>query len=307
MNYQPKNSGLNGGRNGRGSRYKKPIKIVATIVVVLIFVRLVVPGAFDSFFAFVFSPLWRMENAASADDFFATHAALVAENTRLTDELAALAPVQSSVALLEQENADLKALLGRTPSQSNDSDQFVLAAVLKMPPLSAYDSLIIDIGSNKNIQNGDRVFALASPSIAIVASSSTASSSTQSVASSSSATTTEVLIPIGTVSEISGGSSKVELFSSPGMKYSVEIGPKHIPAEAVAQGGGMFSAQLAQGTDINVGDPVTIPDIETLPFGTVGAIVNDPAQPYMVVLFNEPVNIYELRWVLVGNNQTVDK
>jgi hypothetical protein len=293
MNYQL--------RNNRSNRYTKPLQVTVVVIVVLIFVRLVVPTALDSFFADLFSPLWRIEIIVSGADFSASAA---------RDDLSALAGSQSSIAsitLLQQENAELKALLGRAPAEPSGKSgtsaigTFVLAAVLKAPPLSAYDSLVIDLGSDENVKVDDRVFALATnPVIASIASSTLATSSP-----ASSTSMTEVLTPIGTVSETSANSSKVGLFSSPGMKYSVEIGPDHIPATAIAQGGGMFEAELAQGAHVNIGDTITIPNIETLTFGTVGAIVNDPAEPYMNVLFQEPVNIYQLRWVLVGNGQTV--
>jgi len=280
MNYQPKNNFGGASRNGRGNRYKKPLQITIIIVAVLIFLRLVIPSQFDSFFTFFFSPIWRIERAVSGVD--------ISTFTLPQNSIA-------DVTLLEQENVELKSLLGRAPS-----DKFVLAAVLKVPPLSAYDSLVIDLGSDEDVKVGDRIFALATDPV--IASSTLATSSPVS-----STSTTEVLIPIGTISETSPASSKVVLFSSPGTKYSVEIGQDHIPATARAQGGGIFEAQLAQGADINVGDAITIPDIETLTFGTVGAIVNDPTEPYMNVLFQEPVNIYELRWILVEDAQAVGK
>jgi cell shape-determining protein MreC len=293
MNYQPRNN-LNARRN---NRYIKPLQITVVVIVVLIFVRLVVPSAFDSFFAAIFSPLWRMERSVSGDDFSASanraDLSSLVESQNSTD----------SVTLLQQENAELKALLGRTSTAGT----LILAAVLKAPPLSAYDSLVIDLGSDENVKTGDKVFALASP-IVTVSTTSTAFTTTSATSSPiSSTSTTEVLTPIGTVAETSAASSKVSLFSSPGMKYSVEIGPDHIPATAIAQGGGMFEVQLAQGAHVNVGDTITIPDIETLTFGMVGAIVNDPTQPYMNVFFQEPVNIYQLRWVLVESDQTIVK
>jgi hypothetical protein len=295
MNYPLRNNLGGVSHSGRGNRYTKPLKITVVVIVVLIFLRLVVPGQFDSFFTFIFSPLWRMERSVSGTDFSAGR-------TDLSD----LAEPQSSitsVTLLQQENVELKALLGRTSTAGT----LILAAVLKAPPLSAYDSLVIDLGSDENVKTGDKVFALASP-IVTVSTTSTAFTTTSTTSSPiSSTSTTEVLTPIGTVAETSAASSKVSLFSSPGMKYSVEIGPDHIPATAIAQGGGMFEVQLAQGAHVNVGDTITIPDIETLTFGMVGAIVNDPTQPYMNVFFQEPVNIYQLRWVLVESDQTIVK
>jgi cell shape-determining protein MreC len=104
---------------------------------------------------------------------------------------------------------------------------------------------------------------------------------------------------VGKVSSVAGQTSKVTLFSSPGVKYDVEVGSQHFPAIATGRGGGQYQAQLPRDMAIAAGDFVSSPSISAKPFGIVDSVLSDPAEPFLTILFASPVNIYQLRWVLV--------
>ena len=277
MNYQLKNS-------SRSNRYKRPLQITAVIVVLFLLLRLIFPNVLFSMLTTAYSPIWKLGDALGINEYFSTRGMLISENIDLRDRLNAMSGNVASVTLLEQENTELKQFLGRRVPKSIPED-FVLASVLTTPPVSAYDDIILDIGSNDQVEIGDKVYA---PGSGIGVSVATTSSPT--------------LVPIGTVSQVSGATSVVALYSHPGVKYPVTIGPDHMPATAVALGGGSFRADVAQGANVHVGDVISVPSIEPRIFGTVGGIVNKPAQPYTSVLFNEPVNIFQLRCVEVERN-----
>ncbi len=285
MNYQLKNS-------SRSNRYKRPLQITAVIVVLFLLLRLIFPNVLFSILSTVYTPIWKLGDVMGVNDYFTTRGILLSENIDLRDRLNAMSGNVASITLLEQENTELKQFLGRRVPKSIPED-FVLGAVLKVPPVSAYDDIIIDVGTNDNIEIGDTVFAAGSDDSGVSA----ASSSMRSMS-----TTSPTLVPIGVISQVSGGTSVVQLYSHPGQKYPVIIGPTHIQATAVAKGGGTFQADLAQGANVHVGDIVSVPSIEPLIFGTIGSIIDNPAQPYSSVLFNEPVNIFQLRWVEVQRN-----
>jgi len=147
----------------------------------------------------------------------------------------------------------------------------ILAAVLVRPPQAAYDELLIDIGADHGITPGSRVYAPGN-------------------------------ILIGSTTDIFGQTSKVELFSSSGNTYSVLIGPSRIPATAVGRGGGQYQAEVPQASKINQGDTVSDSSISDAPFGIVSSVLANPADPFETVLFAPPVNIYQLRWVLVATS-----
>lgn len=294
MNYQIRNSDRN------GLRIKTKIIIGAAIVLLLI--NLFAPRTNSGFFSAIFSPLWRLEDSILSAQIFTSHVALVAQNATLEQELESLDAASSSIALLEQENGELKTMLGRPPAKNT-----ILAVVLKKPPFLNYDSLVIDIGSDNNITNGDLVYAISPTPIPvpeiIPISTSTAPTSiatSNSLLRQSNATSSMVSVPIGSISQINTNTSDVTLFSSAGQKYNVEIGPKHIAAVAVGRGGGTFEITLPRESNIQAGDVVILPNIDPLVFATVSTIVSNPALPYATILFQSEVNPFELHWVMVA-------
>ena len=249
------------------------------VIVVLLFFALVAPRALSGFFSTIFSPLWRV--AASSYS---------AENSALRQQLEAQSSDVAALALLEQENADLKSMLGRTVLKNT-----VLAVVLKKPPFSAYDEIVIDIGADHGLVVGNTVYAVSSPSAGVPV---VASTSVQ-VSASSSPVSSNVRVPIGLVAEVDSTTSKVNLFSSPGNKYVVEIGKNHLAETATGRGAGTFDVVLPREAKISIGDLVVIPSIEPLVFATVSDIESNPAQPYATVLFQSPLNPFALHWVEV--------
>jgi hypothetical protein len=298
MNYQ---------RTKQPSKYAT--KIVIAVAILLVLLRLIVPHAFAAFFAEVFSPFWRLENAIVRS--------VVPSNQIVFSSDSSFA--SSTIADLLQENNDLKNMLGRSTALTAQNS--IVVAVLSKPPFSAYDSLIVDAGSDLGAQVGDKVYALANPvvystsadlppsastTVALPFVSASVSASTSSKTATASASSTvpsdvsanpQIEIPIGQVALTLGDTSVITLFSSPGQKYTVEIGSYHISATAVAVGGGMFEAMVPNNSNIAIGDPVIVPSIQTGVFASVVSVVSDPARPYSLVLFQSPVNPFSLYFV----------
>ncbi len=172
---------------------------------------------------------------------------------------------------LQKENENLKNLLDRSVVSHP-----LLATILKKPPFSAYDTFILDVGENANVKNGNKVYALGN-------------------------------IPIGEIAEVVGNTSRVKLYSSSGEKFVVSIGDSNVEAEAVGKGGGYFEVSLPRDTKIIQGDTVLIPSLSNSFAGTVEAITSEPSEPFSKIFFRQPINIYELRWVLVDTGQDTNK
>lgn len=165
---------------------------------------------------------------------------------------------------LQKENSDLKYIMGRTSSSSS----MVLAYIIKKPPFTAYDSYIIDIGKNNNIKIGNKVYAAGN-------------------------------VLLGEILEINNNFAKVKLYSSYGEKYDVLIGKNDIEAVATGKGGGSFEVVLPKESKIRINDTVTVPDLDVSVFGIVRGISIDPVRSFSTILFSQPVNIYEQRWVQI--------
>jgi cell shape-determining protein MreC len=181
-----------------------------------------------------------------------------------TDELSQLQNVVNTQ--LQKENIELKEMLGR-----KDPKNIVVAYILKKPPFTAYDSFILDIGSRGNIKIGNKVYS-----------------------------STGMLI--GEIDEVSNSTSKVKLYSSYGEKYEVLVGDKNIQVTATGRGGGSFETVVPRDTKVKEGDTVIIPDISNAVFGVVGKIIADPARAFSTIIFSQPINIYEQKWVTVSTS-----
>jgi cell shape-determining protein MreC len=165
-----------------------------------------------------------------------------------------------------KENEELKDSMSRTKVAKP-----VLATILKKPPYSAYDSFILDVGEKEGIVKGNRVYALGN-------------------------------IPIGVIAEVTGQTSQVQLYSSSGQKFDILIGPSHIEATAQGRGGGHFEVSLPRDTKIKKGDEVTIPTLSDSFIGIVDGVASEVSEPFAIILFHQPINLYEQRWVIVDTN-----
>ena len=230
--------------NVQPKRIGMPIKIVSVIILILVILYLFMPKLLSSFFATVASPFWKMEKNIREGTVY------------ISPELQ-----NATIIELQKENADLKKILDTRVSSSS-----IVAYILKKPPFSAYDTFIIDAGTDNGIQNGAKVYVMGK-------------------------------VIIGEISDATAFTSKVRLYSSFGEKYEVFIGKENIQATATGRGGGAFEAVLPRDVKIQEGDTVTIPHLSTTVFGVVRKIIADPARAFSTILFSQPINIYEQKWV----------
>lgn len=221
------------------------LKLTLAILVILSVLHFLVPRALPSFFTMIISPFWITEEVERVDN--------------------------AQINFLIKENEELKSLLGRSETSGK-----ILAVILKKPPVSGYDIFILDIGIDKGLVKGDRVYAPGN-------------------------------IPIGEIAEVNGNISKARLHSSSGEKFDVLIGNDNIQATAIGKGGGTFEVSLPHDTKIAKGDKVSIPSLSDSFLASVEDIVSESSEPFSTVLFRQPLNIYELKWVLVQKNNIEKK
>jgi cell shape-determining protein MreC len=264
MKSHDRNSFFKSSRKSR-SIVSQPILYATGIVAVILLFQIFAPNMLAGFFGRIFLPFWSESSSLSSGAKSVD--LLTQENQMLTEQLAAYSADASSSIALANENDELKSLMYRPGATAN----LLLASVVKGPPGAGYDFLILDVGTADGVIAGDPVYTAGN-------------------------------MIIGQVIESQSHTSKAELYSSPGTSYNVLIGPNHIPATATGQGGGYFSASISREAGVNEGDQVIIPDIRSSSFGAVSAVISDPAQPFAQIMFGNPVNIYELRWVGVATS-----
>ncbi len=259
----------------RPSQIRNRALLIVALIVFLIFglIYYIWPNFIPGTITALARPFWRLEFAANGGAF-RSQIILMNEIEELKRQLLEGEVRLASVSMLEAENLELKNLLGRPIDHATSTKgssvkvNKKLAAVLERPPFIAYDELIIDQGLDAGFVIGDKVYAPGN-------------------------------ILIGEIDTVFSKTSKVILFSSPQKQYQVLIGHGRVPATAFGRGGGQYEAQVARDIKISEGDFVDAPSISDRSFGIVSTVISDPTQPFETIIFAPPVNIYQLRWVLV--------
>lgn len=240
-----------------------PLKVVLALVILVGVIDFFAPKALSSFFEKIASPFWNLEKTVMYEGKAISIQNIIKENEELKKDSETNEARLIEVSSIERENKALKEILGR-----KDLAKYVLTEILKKPPFSAYDVFIIDIGSDLGVKEKDKVYALGN-------------------------------IPIGEIAEVGKNISKVRLYSTNGEKLEVFIGDQNIQASAMGRGGGSFEASLPRDSKISVGDSVHIPSLGNSFIAKVEDIISEPSNPFSTILFKQPVNIYNLRWLVV--------
>ncbi len=212
--------------------------------------------------------IWQAKEGTQRElnDFyqlFRSKQSLVEENRRLEQRLVDQEYLWISERALRQENEELKGMLGRDIEEST-----ILGSVLSRPDTSLYDTLIIDVGAEDNVHVGDQVVALGD-------------------------------FVIGFVSKVFRNTSQVTFYSSPGVKTNIFIGEENIPATAEGRGANNFVVQVPRDVEVEENDIVTLAHFDTQVFAVVDTVIGDSADAFKTLLFSNPVNVFNIKWVQV--------
>ncbi len=221
---------------------------------------------------YVGKPLWWLKNysievVSNISTTIQTREKLSEENRKLKNELNQINSQLLLHQLLLTENNELKKMLGR----GDENQNFVLANILAKPNLSPYDSLILDIGRNHGIKKGDKVVVNN--------------------------------IVIGKIEDVYLKTAKVWLYSFPNETLDVAIGFDKVIGSAEGKGGGNFEVKFPREVPIKKGDVVVLPEMDLFILGTVESILTTPEDSVQTILFRIPINIFELRWVQILQEQ----
>ena len=207
---------------------------------------------------------------------FSTKATLVAENTRLKNELASTAALVADRTLLYQENVNLKTRFGRGPlSGGAAKTRPLLAGVLLGPPGMPYDTLLLDAGSAEGVSVGDAV-------------------------SAGGATL------IGKIGEVHPHTAVALLYSAPGQRYEAMLllggsastsNTKSVPITLEGQGGASLRAEVPAGTLARVGDSVVEPGVAGGFVGRLSFVDAKISESFETLYVTLPANPFELRFV----------
>lgn len=195
--------------------------------------------------------------------YFRTKKELNSENKILKEENLRLGVKALKADVLEEENERLLEMFGRKPENA-----FLLASVLYRPPMSDFDTFIIDAGSKQGVQIGMKITAYGD-------------------------------ILLGEVEEVFENTSKVKLFSYYGTRINVFFEKAGIAAVASARGGENFEVLLAKDAQVEEGDKILTTDLKPFILGEVQKIIKNESEPFQKIYFRYPFNLNELRYVYI--------
>ena len=194
---------------------------------------------------------------------FRFKSSLVAENKNLTDQITNLNAKYANYDELDRENKDLKTAMNRA-----DGNEFILADVLTKPPVSLYDTLIIDAGEKQGVLSGATVYVNGD-------------------------------VPIGTVSDVSSGTSLVQLYSSPSQKMDARVDPLGIDVTLFGHGGGDFLVSVPHDVTVPSNAIVVSKEVNPHVLGTLQKVISDPRDSSQTLIFSSPINLNQLDFVEV--------
>lgn len=234
--------------------------IVSSIVVAVVLLVLLLRFIFPSIFSNFTSGLWGIGSSVSGVG------AMFAEKAELLRERDAL-QVERDALLLE--NTSLREAVEEYRELTEDGE---IAQVLARPPLTPYDVLIVDRGSDHGIAVGDRVFA-------------------------------EGGVPVGLVADVSTHEARVTLFSSGGYETYGWVGEDKNAVTFVGQSMGAFYVTVPRDVEIVVGDTAYMPGPGARPFGQVVNVRSSASSPEQVLHVRPYISPFSLTTVEIVHGE----
>ncbi len=257
---------------GSGRHFRPgPKRLFGIIVAFLIVVALSATFSttpFKDFFSLLARPFWYVQEyvmgtADSALTNMRSKTDLLNENAQLNQKVQEQAAAILLNQALQAENDELKSAFGR----SNHRD-VLLVATLSAPGVSAYDTVIIDAGTDLGVKRGASVYF----------SSTTAA---------------------GYISEVYISTALVRLYSHPDEEAAVYTGEKRFFTKAAGQGGGNFIVKLPHESGVKEGDLIMVPGTPALVLGMVGTIETDIAKSLQIARVRSPYNASQTHFLYV--------
>ena len=254
------------------SKPKRTISL-KVIFAVLLFVFLfalsfLFPNGLKSISYTIGKPFWSIADYSLKPfsfiiDYIKTKNSLIEENFSLKDEVSRLKMKEIDYDILLKQTDDLKSQLGRINTVGK-----TVARILSKPPLSPYDTFVVDVGQNAGLQAESKVFISDN-------------------------------IIIGIVKSVNSNSALVELFSSSGVEHEVVSERTGTTFKLVGLGGGNFKIEVPKDVDILWGDSFVYPNLASAVLGNVYYIDSNAQSSFKTVYIRTPVNVFASKYVFI--------
>ena len=196
--------------------------------------------------------------------FFTPRHSMVQENQDLRSKLRKLQVSRLQSTILQQENTELRALLGAEDAFKKTDQNTALARIISYNEIP-YGTLLISSKENGALHIGDLVHFGD--------------------------------LAIGTIVNITNTTALVNLFTTSGNAYDVFIGDT--PATFIGTSNGTGKVLLSRDILITIGTPVSLPVAGGRMLGVVKEIIRNNEDSLQTILIGTPFNITTLRFISV--------
>lgn len=203
-----------------------------------------------------------LKSSGAVGSYFIFKNALINKNKELEEEVGRLKLKEISYDTLLKENDELRSELGRENVGSKK-----VANILSKPPVSPYDSMVLDLGSNNGVSLGQKVYI------------------------------SENII-VGVIINVTSKTSLVELFSSGNRKQEATLLRTGSTFVLEGNGGGNLRLEVPKDTDLIWGDVFTYPGT---PFslGSVYYVDSNSQSSFKTAYIKTPGNIFASKYLFI--------
>ncbi len=243
--------------------------LVLIVIVVLLFFRAPVTTGVRGVGSFVLAPVWSTQGVLGGwwsawATFFTSKATLREENERLHDTVRELTEGNLADVVIRAEWEAQRTLLGRT-----DSRTYALAYVLARPPVSPFDTFMIDLGGSEGIVPGMEIYISHD-------------------------------VVIGEVTHTTAHTALVTLYSSPGAEFPAYLGASTTPVVVHGIGGGNLRVSLPKGAVVGTSTVLYAPGDGPRVLGVLAGVDMKEGSSFANYTFVLPTNYLNLRSVYVS-------
>lgn len=248
-------------------RRKNIFQLIVGILFVFLIARFGFPDFTYRFFSSISSGIAKGESYA-VDDLeniskrFVPKRTLIKENEKLRSEVDVLSTRLLDYQIIKDENNDLKQFIGGF----ENIESFKVGRVVSRPPVTFYDTVLLDIGEDDGVFVGASVYINNN-------------------------------IIIGNVLEVYKNTSLVSLYTSPKTETKGILIPSNTEITLIGRGGGSYEANIPRDLTIEEGSIVTFPGKENDILAIALSNISDPRDSLNTVLFRSPVNYNNIRFV----------
>lgn len=253
----------------RASRNKR-LSQFGLIAVGVLVVAMLLPSIFSTLASVVMAPahmvrVWLSESSDSLPQYVRERSELIDELEAAQQQLSQKSESSLTIARLQNETNSLRSLLGDTPEER------LLSTVLARPDNLPYDVIQLDKGEEDGVLYGAPVFVAGDQLV-------------------------------GVISHVKKSYSFATLVTAPGFRSTSYIVGPNIYTPASGIGGGLLRVQVPQGIDLEPGNLVVLPAVDSGMFGEIFLVETIPTRPEQYGYVESGIPIQSLRFVTIGRS-----